>query len=223
MSKIVTTHGFVKIGKEEHIDDLQKSGVIFCNTVEYFRTLEGEEVGRKDIREGANSSRKIGDVSVFLGKDPAKELRLNIVRGHLNTYNSENLLTHLYCLYVIKSDHVTGKPFIDTRNITFGDKALLITDTKEFMNRFKKGAGEAIDYSWGFVNYYDDDQDHPRLTIYDKPNLFRYQSEFRFHIKNRSSFPISFEIGSIEDISIKLEAALLAKLWLAPPIGGDMQ
>lgn len=216
MTDTIVVHGFLKIGKEEHIDALQKSGTIYCNTVEFFRTLEEKEKGRKDTREGSKSSLKVNDLRIFLDRDGSKELPLKITRAHLNTYDPQDLLSHLYCLYIIRSEHVTGKPFVDARNVKFGDKALFIKDTQEFINRFEKGAGQLIQYSKGFVNYYDEDKDHPRLTIYDKPDFFQYQSEYRFHIKNKSSTPIKFDIGSIEDISIKLDADLLPRLWIGP-------
>jgi hypothetical protein len=223
MDNKVTVHGFLKIGKEEHIDLLQKRGVIYCNTVEYFRTLEEKEKGRKDIREGAKSSLKAHDLKLFLDKDRKQEIPITITKAHLHTHDPDDLKTHLYCLYVIRSEHVTGKPFIDSRNIKFGDKALLITDTQEFLNRFKKGAGESIDYSNGFVRYYDEDKDHSNLTIYHKPDFFLYQSEYRFHIKNKSDRALQFEIGSIEDISIKFDADMLPKVHLGESENSALQ
>lgn len=211
MEEKVTIHGFIKVGKDEHIEQLQKKGLIYCNTVNFFRTLEDMEKGRKDPREGSRTSMKANDLKLFLDK---KEIPVVITKAHFHTHDPEDLRTHLYCLYVIRSEHVTGNPFVDLRNTKFGDKALLIVDTQQFLDRFKKAAGESINYSNGFVRYYDEDKDYQSLTIYHKPKFFQYQSEFRFHIKNKSDDAIALEIGSIEDISIRLDADALGKLSL---------
>jgi hypothetical protein len=212
MQSKIMVHGFLKIGKEEHIDLLQRRGLIYCNTVDYFRTIEENEKGRKDTREGSNSSLKADDLKLFFDKDRTRKIPINITKAHLNTYNPDDLKTHLFCLYIIRSEHVTDKPFIDVKNLNFGNTALLITDTEKFLHRFKKGAGKNIAYTCGFVRYYDEDVNHYNLTIYHKPLFFQYQSEYRYHIKNKSDSPLQFEIGSLEDISIKLKADELANL-----------
>ena len=223
MEQKVSILGFLKIGKEEHIDLLQKHGVIYCNTVDFFRRLEEKEKGRKDTREGATSSLKAHNLTLFFDNERKREIPIKITRARLHTHDPQELKTHLYCLYVVREEHVTGRPFIDARNVEFGDKAILITDTQQFLDRFKNATADFVQYSNDFVRYYNEEEDHQALTIYNKPDFFQYQSEFRFHIKNKSDHPIQFKIGSIEDISIKLNAEILPKLFIDDQVHNGLQ
>ncbi len=203
----------IKIGQAGHIEALQKRGFIYCNTIQYFRDLELKEQERKDNREGATASIKVENLKLFIGEE-RKEIPIRITKARMHPYDRENLQTHLFCLFCIKKENVTGKPFIDPRNVNFGDKALIILDKNEFLQRFKKATHGKLNYSYGLVRYYDEEQSHEKLTVHDKPDRFAYQSEFRFHIKEASDGPLTFEIGSIEDISKIIDATLLPELFL---------
>lgn len=203
---------FLKIGKEDHIDSLQKEGLLFCNTVKYFRSLENEHIKlRKDTSEGAVTSTKIDWMKIYV-KD--KELPIKFTKARLHTFDDAKDLEHIYCMYAITPDLATGKPFIDQRNIHFGDSGLLILDPPTFLKRIKKTIKREITFDYGPVNYYLDDQDYKNLTVFDKQEYFAYQREFRLLFHNVSPEPLKISIGSIEDISKKIEASKLTELLL---------
>lgn len=212
-SHTITLNGLIKVGKSSHIDQLQQEGLIYCNTLKYFRDIESSNKERHDGREGANSSIKGGNLQIFIPgrKDP---LPVQITKSHLNTYDDSTLMTHLYCLYAITPKHITGKPFIDEKNIGFGEKALLLTRPLEFIERIKKAISQNIKCYYDLVDYYDDNETHEHLTVFQKPNQFEHQNEFRFHFKGHIGDTLEVRIGSIEDISQRLDSKLLTQVNL---------
>jgi hypothetical protein len=203
---------FLKIGKEEHIDQLQKEGLLYCNTVKYFRKIESENNKlRKDTTEGATSSVKIDWMKLFLHN---KELPIKITTARLHTFDEVRDLKHLYCLYAITPELATGMPFIDDRNVDFGDTGLIILKPPEFIKRIRKAINRKYKFDFSPVQYYSLDKDHEKLTVFHKQEFYSYQREFRFLFYFQSNEPLEIKIGSIEDISVKMEANKLNDLLL---------
>jgi hypothetical protein len=203
---------FLKIGKEDHIDKLQKEGLLYCNTVKYFRTLEKENIKlRKDTSEGAITSTKIDWMKLFIDQ---KELPIKITTARLHTFDKVKDLEHIYCMYAITPDLATGKPFIDERNVCFGNAGLLILDPPEFLKRIKKAIRGKMKFDYKPVYYYPDNKDYNNLTVFHKQEYFSYQREFRLLFHYQNSEPLKVLIGSIEDISVKVEASKLTELLL---------
>lgn len=203
---------FLKLGKEEYIDKLQKEGLLYCNTIKFFRTLERENVQlRRDTAEGAITSIKIDWMKLFIGQ---KELPIKITEARLNHFDPKKDLEHIYCLYAITPDLATGEPFIDGRNVHFGDAGLLILNPPEFIRRIKRAIRGKFKVDYNPVYYYTNNNDYQNLTVFHKQEYFSYQREFRllFHYQNTEPLIISF--GSLEDISVKIEASKLSELLL---------
>ena len=215
MEDTVALNGFIKIGQPIHIQSLRNEGLIHCKTVKYFRDLEADELARRDNREGAESSTKIHGFELKFPK-LAQNIPLKFTKVHLHTFDRRIDSTHLFCLLALRPEQASGKPFIDQRNIKFGEQLLLIHDAGEFANRFQKAADGKIKYTQGLVRYYDENENHTNLTIYDKPNHFEYQNEWRFHIEEVGIEPIELRIGSIADISMILNANQLTELTMEP-------
>lgn len=203
---------FLKIGKEDHIDRLQKEGLLYCNTVKYFRTVENEYIKlRKDTSEGAVTSTKIGWMKMYVDN---KEIPIKFTKARLHTFDEAKDLEHIYCMYAITPDLATGEPFIDQRNIHFGDAGLLILDPAKFLARIKKAIIGKMTFEYGPVYYYTDDKDYNNLTVFHKQEYFSYQREFRLLFHDQCREPLVISIGSIEDISVKVEANKLTGLLL---------
>jgi hypothetical protein len=203
---------FLKIGKEDHIDCLQKGGLLYCNTVKYFRTLEEHDITlRKDISEGAVTSTRFDWMRLKIDQ---KEIPIKITKGRLHTFDETKDLEHIYCMYAITPDLATGEPFIDERNIHFGDAGLLIHDPTEFLARIEKAVRGKMTFDYGPVCYYPDDLDYNNLTVFHKQECFSYHREFRLLFHSQSIEPLKISIGSIVDISVKVEACKLSELLL---------
>ena len=126
--------GFIKIGEHDHITELQKKGRIYANTVKYFRKVEDDE-DRKDEREGSVDCLPLdSSYTLKLTTGDGKEIPLIPIQGELNQYNPLVDSSHLFCLCFFNNDDVIGKPFLDSRNKRFGDKALIITNPERFIN-----------------------------------------------------------------------------------------
>ncbi|XOV93192.1 MAG: hypothetical protein ACFHWX_00490 [Bacteroidota bacterium] len=204
----VTIHGFIKVGDRKHVIDLMKNGTIYANTVEYFRKIESAE--KKDVSEGANASLKINVRKILI--ENRFEIPYEFSNAKLNTYNDTLNNTHLYCMYGVKPEHITGKPFIDERILKFGDAALVITNPKEFIKRVEQVASK---YSLNYkpVTYYNPKNDFTELSIFNKPDTYEHQNEFRLHFGHSDPEPLTLKIGSIEDISHLIASKDLLMLY----------
>ena len=110
--------GFIKVGKEEHIDHLLERGLIFCNTLDYFRTIENDDKYlRKDIREGSINDINNLNIQVLVDN---KSLPINFTSTRFYQYDPLILSNHLYCLFSIRSKYVSFGKFIDQRLKKFG-------------------------------------------------------------------------------------------------------
>lgn len=169
----------IKIGKDRHIDQLQSKGLIFSKTVKYFREREIEEHElRRDKREGAQCSIRLKDLKISV---EGKELPLKFINARLNTFDPQLDFSHIFCMYSVSPELADGQPFVDERNIEFGSSALLITNPLEFINRIENAIHKKYEFTYRPVSYYPDNSDYSHLTVFDKPEYFNFQREFRFH------------------------------------------
>lgn len=196
----------IKVGQKEHIESLLKTGQIYANTVEFFRGLEAKDEQRRDNSEGAISSFEPKDFSMSLEDGTTLPLKYENLR--MRFYAPEFEKTHLFCMYHVTPEFAGKGPIIDPRNIEFGDTALVITDVEEFINRMQS-AGEEYGLNIGPVRYYSLNDDQFNLSVFDKPDFFKHQSEFRFHFSDTSPGPLEFSIGSLEDIAIVIDSEKL--------------
>ena len=208
MSKLI--YKLIKFGKKEHIEDLLNNGTVYCNTIEYFRTLEEEEEEgnlRADNYEGTyrvtqfQSNTKI---EIVPPGSPKKVLQFKNVKPlHLQEHYT-NMNGNLYCLYSINSEDVKpDEPFrIDLRNNKFGTHFLLIDDPDKFLDLlFKKLKSGDYLYDTGFVNYYDKRKINREVGPFEKPREFEHQKEFRVLIENKDPKPIILKLGNLREIA----------------------
>lgn len=160
----------LKFGSEKNIMDLYKNGTIYCNTIEYFRTLE-DQLLRGDNFEGTTSIKNFTKGILTLTFEDGKELKLNInrllYREHLT-----DIKGNLYCLTVLrKEDLEVNKVFkFDVRNQKFGTHFLLIKDNKTFYERLSKGFEEQkLKTERNIVSYYDKNTKDGKVSPFEKP------------------------------------------------------
>lgn len=210
----------LKIGEAEHILDLQKNGHLYCNTIKYFRKTEKTDFNRHDSREGAFKTEVIESPEEYKFTWNGKKFPGTITFFRLNEFDKNKATFKLYCLFGFKKEHVTGKPFINHKNKDFGTKALYINDLKEFIRRVSERLKELdIKFQCKYVNYYNEIGINKDLSIFHKPSKFKHQHELRILIMENSITPFSLRIGSIEDISIILDAEQLHELRIVEESG----
>jgi hypothetical protein len=195
MMHIIKT--FLKFGSQKNILDLFENGTIYMNPIEYFRTIEDNKL-RGDKYEG---TLKIINSLPGTFRIPNAEKEISYKKIHL-TESYEVVLGNLYCLYCVSS-YGFQNPFgfkIDERNMRFGTHCLMIKDNGYFLDSIERELKKnGYKYYHGFVKYYDKNEISKDLTLFDKPNEFEYQKEFRFYVDNEKVEPIILKVGSLHD------------------------
>lgn len=188
--------GLLKFTTQEHVESIL-DGKLYCNTINYFRRFEQQDIG--DKLEASGLIKQRGNVRLVM-------------------HDNGDLLSHIFCMTLISSSNANcdGRIELDYGNLKrMGDKCILITDFTEFLNRVKL---IEPDMEAKYVRYYtllQGDQDHvPYRPYFQKKHLLKYQNEFRLFFRfpremyppemdNFSDFDIAktVEIGSIRNIA----------------------
>ena len=187
---------FLKFGSYDHMLDLYENGTIFLNTIEYFRKLEDQEL-RGDVYEGAS---KVINSLPGTFQIPNVDRKFHYIKIHLKE-SYETILGNLYCLYCISSFGIQNpKEFtIDERNTRFGSHCVMIKDNPNFLKSIERVLrNRGLKYYHGFVKYYDKEKVSKTLSLFEKPDEFEYQKEFRFYVINDVVEPIKIQIGSLK-------------------------
>lgn len=206
--------GLMKIGDEKWMNKLFAEGNIYGKTAKWYRA-NAKNSQRKDSREGAFRTELIENPENVTLKHNGQKLPVELNYVRVNKFNNKQDFYNLYCMFGLKDHHVTEKPFIKGANVEFGGKAVIIEDTEEFISRVsKKLDEEGYRYEAGYVNYYEEKKVNKGLTFFDKPDVFKHQSEFRFVIESHEPTVLNINIGSIEDIAIMIDSEKLPELRL---------
>lgn len=205
---------FLKFGSKANIQDMYDNGTVYLNTIEFFRKHEDNAL-RGDKYEGA--SKIINSVrGTFRIPDVDRDFRYEKV--HLKQ-SYKTVLGNLYCLYCISS-HGFPNPIdyrLDEKNLRFGTHCLIIKDGQYLLTCIEKELErKGFEFLHGFVNYYDNESVCKDLTLFDKPNEFEYQKEFRFYVHNNELGPIKLQIGSLHEKAEVYTSAEIMTLKIEP-------
>ena len=205
---------FIKFGSEENIIDLYENGTIFMNSREFFRRIEDKEL-RGDSYEGVNEIRNYGPGSFFI---PSINHTVNYQAIHLPIAFSE-VWGNIYCLYCL-SPQTTPEMLdfkMDNRVKNFGSYCLMIKDPEKFMSLMEdKFRFLNHKFYMDFVEYYDKNFFNGTLSVFDKPNEFKYQKEFRCYIERDGIDPVIFHLGSLKNFSEIFTTEQIISIELTP-------
>lgn len=202
---------FLKLGSLENITDLYENGTIYINTIEFFKKIEDNDL-RGDNYEGASEI-----INSLPGTFRIPEIDRDIKYEKIHLKKSfDQILGNIYSLYCISSKGFPN-PLdfkIDEKNLRFGTHCLMIKNSQYFFDKIKSELkNNGFDFRHGFVNYYDKDKiNNKELTLFDKPEEFEYQKEFRFYVHNNNLEPIKIQIGSLKDYAEIIETKDLTVL-----------
>jgi hypothetical protein len=212
--QIKETRLLIKFQSEERILQLQ-AGKIYMKSLQWYRDYEAKSPSIGDVYEAMLHINK-ADVKVWEMKSNELSDSRQIKDGLFKTENSND---YVFCMFGVRADSHEFA-FTDEQKremFTFGDTALLITNTETFCTRIRnalimRGVSLA-DCHCRFVTYYDESVDsfnywcHLWKGMYNvafqKRNKYAYQQEYRFLIPNHGRNEDFFElqIGDISDIS----------------------
>jgi hypothetical protein len=204
---------FIKFGKEEFLQNLRDEGEIYCNTVDYFRSIEDKELRGDPLELAVNIVQGVNLELKFegnlIGVAPTVQLR---------EFNSK-VNGNLFCFYNYDAstdwngEQANFKINIDSKNFRFGDSALIILEPREFFTRIKNTLDlEEIPFHLNHIDYYDHKSFQGKLTPFSKSEIFSYQNEVRLFLPGDGSKVKQFKIGNISDISVLMKTSDLAKL-----------
>jgi hypothetical protein len=189
----------LKFGQQEHIEQLQSEGLLYCNTLEYFRTLEADE-NRSDTDEGLAAFYQADAVRMTIGTGDGTAVQLDASTGLIGPVRislDAHLGVNIYCMYALSRDSL----YVDARNFRFGPWCLAILDSDEFRRIALAARANRIGLEARLVEYYDETVSSGESTPFKKCDRFRYQNELRFVLRPAHGKPYRFAIGSLNDIS----------------------
>jgi hypothetical protein len=209
-------HLLIKFGQKIHLESLQKTGQIFCQTLKYFVDLEEKKV-RGDIYESAIELQYMENAKIYLRPTdkPDEEFKyINVLNGQIRK-SYDQPLGNVYCMsklkFEIESDALTYK--LDERFKGFGTHYLLIRHQPIFFERLSQALKQLeIKYCDGNVQYLNLKKYTGQKNCFQKDLSYSWQEEYRIFFQTKEIKPFEFHIGSLEDISEIHEIERISKL-----------
>jgi len=196
----------VKFGAKEHLERMQKKGILYCNTITYFSTIEDEHRG--DPFESVNKLqyRENTVIQLKLANDPMSEWKnLNLTRMLYRETCKEPLGT-LFCMSAFKltptkdiSIFHFDKRFLDFRY------ALIILRQDIFIQRLQEALSKLnFKTCINIVEYLHLHKYSGEKNLFQKNIKYSWQEELRiifYTNKYKKYDPFEFSIGNFEDTS----------------------
>lgn len=212
----------IKLGSHEHMKALFEDGVIYMNTLEFYRTLESDDE-RSDVNEGAvRVSNKTGGVLHWKNlKTGTLEEIAKLTHSRIRELNSNIQNLNVFCLYYLKSKmpiESFGAIIPKRTKIGFGEYAVIVADAGEFLTRVKEAAlNKGYRHFRSLVKYEDLSKEELDVGPFVKDQAFSHQSELRIavHTGENNGSAIKLEIGSLEDIAVLVPSGELDGMSLA--------
>lgn len=207
-----------KILPQKYVADFL-DGNLYMNTDAYFVTVESSDALRSDTHEGVDEAWQFKEISI---RDSSGNWTpIGGAQSPLMYRYGEKESRNILCMYMF-----TDKPdfHFDERNIAFGYAAVIITDLKEFVRRYKAAAQDAGKrLLHGPVEYVDKRHYHGQMGPFRKFSEYQYQSEFRFVMFGENGEPpkpVKFSVGDIRDIAMVFSSNQLPELPKVKSQGG---
>lgn len=191
-----------KLGKKDYMESFFNEGLIYMNSVAFFKDLAKK--GQGDKYEGAELIRMGLPVKY---RDNIEKEKVYCM-WHINNFTEPmgsgvqvNYYSDTMCemsidtrLYV---DEFADGDFEDLRVVA-------IHNLKEFHARLINAyhRNKIKHYDMGEIRYYNlDETTNIEVDKYMKPNAFKHQNEIRYYVEDTNNVPLSLKIGNISDIA----------------------
>jgi len=183
-------------------------GELYLNTNKFFGEIDGADTVRFDPFDGIDQSLQVKEISIAAPGEDWTPIGGIINPVVFRSTESERL--NVFCMYMLtdQSDQT-----FDTRNLAFGETAVLIANPIEFLRRVKVAATALGKEAFhGPVEYVDKQTYHGGMGPFRKFNDHDYQNEFRIVLTNGTGEPCRLNIGDIRDIAVKGPSKDIPKL-----------
>ena len=200
---------FIKFSKKEFIEPLQKEGLIYLNSFDFFKQCENKE--QLDLDENLTQLLQGDRCEIsFDGYTSTGNNGLVDVKINASSLASQEF-THLFCLWHIGQNEQLKEDckVFDEKMKDFGDTMLVIYNPISFMKKLKLALDKAIDNKEIIyaetkkVDYVDFSNYHGDIEAFRKKIQYKHQSEWRLALQRENyKEPYKLKIGSIEDCSV---------------------
>jgi len=203
----------IKFQSRERIESLQ-AGLVYANTLRYYRELE-KRTGDATIGDSYDGLFHVNEGTLKLAES-GEEIVLN--DQLIETSASDD---YVFCMFGIpaNTEHFQFTDEQREQMKSFGDSALIILDSDEFIKRVTDAARiEGYATHFGKVNYIDPGTDYANVLIsmqqgiwnvaFWKRDMYEYQKEARFIFDPGKTGVdhLELHIGDISDISVIVPA-----------------
>jgi hypothetical protein len=187
---------FVKITKQAHSDDFRK-GRLYMNTLEYFRTLEGNDE-RADPFEGTLSLLQASRSQIIVDGG-GKAARIDSLFGQVKLSAGNAADYNVFCMFAVTD--TSQKDLTSNTNKKLGDYAAFVIDGDAFLDRVGRHLREkAYPFNHGLVSYVDIERHHGVYGPFVKPAKHAAENEFRILIRTDRKCPVILDVGDLSDI-----------------------
>lgn len=212
MNEEAAIHYLIKFGQREHLEMLQNDGLIYMNTIGWFRKYEvNKQIG--DRYDSYDEIQQVKWMKLTFPDGKTMELSVNGEKNRLTS--AQNYISeqrddfNLYCMYAI-TDQIKDEYFIDMKNAEFGDSFLLIKNVPVFINRIETELRKSkLKYRHDLVSYYDKNSFTGELGFFKKSEEFAHQNEYRIVVQTLKNEPFKLNIGSIKGFADIFDIAKL--------------
>ena len=200
----------IKFQSQERIEALQQ-GHLYAKTLKYYRDLE-QETCDADIGDEFEAMLHVNEGYIHF---PDTNETFELADTLIPTSRSNDFVFCMFSIYPM----LQRFSFTDEQKEkmeSFGDTALIILDSEEFVSRVLKAAEEkGFEAHFGEVKYYDPSIDGGNFILsllkgmwnisFWKRKRYSYQQEGRFvFVSGDKADHIDLDIGDISDISVVL-------------------
>lgn len=205
----------IKFQSSDKIESLRK-GKIYANTLGYYRKLE-EDTGDEEVGDNYEAMIHVNEGIIRI-PETGEKIILN--DSLIKTSNSDD---YVFCMFGIYPD-ISSFKFTDKQKekmLSFGDTALIILDSEEFIKRVCIAAEKAgYTAHFGAVQYYDSSVDNGNMILslvkgmwniaFWKRKAYIYQQEGRFVFTpgDAKVDHIELDIGDISNITEVIPAKM---------------
>jgi hypothetical protein len=194
----------LKFGKERDILDLYENGTVFCKRLQYFTTLEDEQV-RGDINETFKTvTFKQEEITSFQIEINGEREPIKLIPQSDFVLTSGNSFRNIYCMtgVTLRSYDQNGTFNLSDELKRFGAHYLFFVNSLEFRNRVSAALVKRnLEFSFEVITYYPAEKFKANITGFQKLNIFNWQQEVRFMITNSRDEDLKLNIGSVKDIA----------------------
>lgn len=226
----------VKTMKAEELAEKLLDGILFMNTIEFFRGYEEDKndnisdplegVSAYVIPEDTHIEINIPELNQTIKIEPKDVASPVLIKEERFSH------TNVFCLTALHSSGVLGGSFsrddfnsskegylLPDDRTCLGDFSVVITDFGAFLSRVRsaiESKGNAfVSHRCAGVNYFPEDKSYANevdsLHVFSKRGRFIPQKEYRVAVdcRDKSGKALTLEIGSIRDIAQVMPTAIV--------------